>query len=62
MQVYALLSRQGTACHETFLTGNEYSHPIVRARVEAAARAYDGPREDAPVLGSWTLIEQEGAA
>ncbi len=48
-KVYALLSKQGTACSETALFAHEYTAEN-RARIEAEI-ATNNP--DAPIPGTW---------
>jgi hypothetical protein len=49
-KIFALLSKQGTACSETVLFAHEYTAEG-RARIEAAI---DGSDPDGPVPGTWT--------
>lgn len=50
MSVMALLSDQGTACHETALYENEFT---LEARAKIEERFCTG-RPDAPLAGTWT--------
>lgn len=49
-KIFALLSKQGTACSETVLFAYEYTAEA-RARIEADI---DASSPDAPVAGTWT--------
>lgn len=56
-RLYALLSTQGTACHETVLLAHEYTAEA-RARIEADI---DPSNPDAPVPGTWTDCTENDA-
>jgi hypothetical protein len=57
--IYAMVSKQGTACAETTLTEEEYRDPTRRRAAETRARHTAG--EDAPIPGSWTDVTDNDA-
>lgn len=58
-KLFALLTKQGTACPETVLTEEEHADPIRRAAADKRARHTQGP--DAPVPGTWTDVTDNDA-
>ena len=60
MRKYALVSGQGTACHETVLYGKEYTEEN-RASVEARIAHSTMSEIDRPIPGSWTDVTENDA-
>lgn len=58
MKLFALLTEEGTACHETVLIEADYLNPIIREGVE---KSIDPTAYDPPVKGTWTDVSENEA-
>lgn len=58
MKLYALLSEQGTACHETVLCEKDYLDLTIRQGVE---KTIHSNTFDPPIPGTWTDVSDNDA-